>query len=339
MEQVYNLLGKKQALDIKAITLPFTTAALSILANDAMIPGATPSGAYSFCPDWSTLRAGPIDGHVSCYGEFQELDGSPSSLCPRTLLRKVLEKAATQGTEFLIGFEIEFIAMDRSPDDQDSKYQTIRNDGHSWSASRVLADWGREGSFSTALDEIFDHLKAAGIIIEQLHAEAAPGQLSNRWLHVMDIGPQSTRSRGLTLAAQHRMLISRYPPRVAISRKSTNPSMQVLRNIPFYSDDSISRAILAAGTDGILNHIELSWGDLQGDPASLTETERKDLGVTEMLPSNLEEALGALGADERLVHLLNPVLAQRYIDVKNAEIALLTPMTAESRRQWILERY
>lgn len=98
-------------------------------------------------------------------------------------------------------------------------------------------------------------------------------------------------------------------------------------------------AILAAGTDGILNHTRLSWSDVQGDPASLTEVQRKDLGVTEMLPSNLKEALEVLGADEKLLHLLNPVLVQRYIDVKNAEIALLTPMTAEDRRQWILERY
>lgn len=176
IEQAYKVLDKNRALDTKTLTLSITTAALGLLPNDVMIPGVTPSGAYSLCPDWSTLRAGPIGGHVSCYGEFQELDGSTCSLCPRTLLRKVLEKAATHGIEFLIGFEIEFIAMERSPDNQDSKYQTIHNDGHSWSASRVLADWGREGSFSTAFDEIFDRLKAAGIIIELLHAEAAPGQ-------------------------------------------------------------------------------------------------------------------------------------------------------------------
>ena len=59
--------------------------------------GFTPIGEYLYVPDLNTLRVCPYaEGHASIYGWFQEKVPLPNGsleaeLCPRTLLKKVLE--------------------------------------------------------------------------------------------------------------------------------------------------------------------------------------------------------------------------------------------------------
>lgn len=169
MKQIYKILESGNP-----VAFSVTIAALGLLQIDAMIPEATGTGAYTLHPDWSSLKSGPIDGHLTCYGEFRNLDGSEEPLCPRSLLRKTVEKARAlpQGLDFLIGFEIEFLVVERNPNpnpDGSDKYTPLHSsDGHAWSMARSVADWGSEqpGSFATAMDEIIDALDAADIEIE-----------------------------------------------------------------------------------------------------------------------------------------------------------------------------
>lgn len=182
IKQVYKTLksGKPLALSI-------TSAALGLLQMDMMIPEINGTGAQTLLPDWNSLKPGPIDGHLSCQGEFRKLDGSEEILCPRTLLRKTLERARAlpQRLEFLIGFEIEFLVVERHPNWIPTmksvgidKYRPLHSsDGHAWSMANAVADWGREqGSFTTAMDEIIDLLDAADVEVETFHPESAPGQ-------------------------------------------------------------------------------------------------------------------------------------------------------------------
>lgn len=172
VKQVYKTLASG-----KPLTVNVAKVGLGLLQTDVMIPQVNGTGMYVLCPDWASLKAGPAAGHASCFGNFVNLDGSAEMLCPRTLLQSTLDKAAAQGLTFLMGFEVEFIVLERDDDpNSPEKYRTLRNDGHAWSMARVLADWGREGSFSTAADEILDGLEAAGIEYEQFHPESAPGQ-------------------------------------------------------------------------------------------------------------------------------------------------------------------
>ncbi|KAI0896428.1 glutamine synthetase/guanido kinase [Annulohypoxylon nitens] len=174
IKQVYKTLSSG-----KPVTLSITKAGLGLLQTDAMIPQVTASGAFTVQVDWSSLKPGPVAGHVSVFGDFTEQDGSPASVCPRTTLRTTLSKASEIGLTFLLGFEVEFVVLERNPDADSSgldKYRTLRNDGHSWSMARVLSDWGREGSFNTTSEEILDALDEAGISFEQFHPESAPGQ-------------------------------------------------------------------------------------------------------------------------------------------------------------------
>lgn len=400
----------------KPVTQSTTKAGLGLLPMDMMIPEITATGAYMNYPDWSSLKLGPAPGHVSVYCEFREQDGSDVDLCPRTLLRKTLERAAEHGLSFLMGFELEFVLMERNPDrDSPDQYVTMRNDGHAWAQARAMADMGREGSVTTMLDEVADLLDQAGIDMEQMHPENAPGQYEivlpamppmeacDALLHTRQIieataarhnyrmtlhpkpftmacgsashvhmsvsspggnTPEVYESFYAGIMNHYRALIAfTYPHPTSYERMvdsfwaggrwvswGTQNKEAPLRKCedghwelktidgianPFFA---IS-AILSAGTHGILQKEPLKWGDCDIDPAKLTPEKRKKLGIDTMFPADLKEALAALKEDKVMVELLGSQFVERYVNVKNAEMRLLDPMTDEERRRWVLERY
>jgi glutamine synthetase len=98
-------------------------------------------------------------------------------------------------------------------------------------------------------------------------------------------------------------------------------------------------AIIAAGTQGATDKLELTLGDCLKDPAQLSEEERKTLGVKDMLPKDLEAALQALENDKELTELMGEEVVERYVLVKKAEMDLLNGMRASERKDWIMERY
>ncbi|KAI1348273.1 glutamine synthetase [Xylaria sp. FL0043] len=173
IKQVYKVLESG-----KPLTISITKACFGLLQTDVIIPQSSGTGVYSMLPDWSTLKPGPIDGHVSVFAEFRELDGTAAALCPRSLLRKTVAKAASQDLTFLVGFEVEFVILERALDLKTGreKFRTKRSGGHAWSKVSALADWGCKGSFGNAADEMLTRLADAGIEVEQFHPESAPGQ-------------------------------------------------------------------------------------------------------------------------------------------------------------------
>lgn len=98
-------------------------------------------------------------------------------------------------------------------------------------------------------------------------------------------------------------------------------------------------AVLFAGVNGVVTHEKLIWADCEVDPAALTENDRQELHVTEMLPATLEEALAALRQDEEMVALLGEELVEKYAAVKEFELGFLGAMSPEERRRWIMARY
>ncbi|KAJ7116391.1 hypothetical protein C8R44DRAFT_792392 [Mycena epipterygia] len=140
-------------------------------------PGFLPVGEYLYTIDIATLKPCPFaPGHMAVLGQFEEktaipgADGTPTvqvKLCPRTLLRRITEEIKQlHQTEFLVGFESEFILL-KSTDPIEPV------NVHDWSASAGLLAGSTE---STVLQEIADALTASGIALEMFHPEAAPGQ-------------------------------------------------------------------------------------------------------------------------------------------------------------------
>jgi glutamine synthetase len=98
-------------------------------------------------------------------------------------------------------------------------------------------------------------------------------------------------------------------------------------------------AILAAGTEGVKNQEVLKLGDCRKDPALLTVEERSKLGISELLPSTLVEAIKKLEENKDLQQLLGEEVVKHYVMCKEAELKLLSGMEEDERRTWIMERY
>jgi glutamine synthetase len=398
--------------DGKPTDIGITKAALSLLQNDTLIPGASSTGEYRLHPDFSSLKSGPIKGHVSMHGNFREQNGARVALCPRSLLERAVEFGAENGLTFLLGFEIEFMLLQRlDVKDTPPKFAAPVSDGHAWSVSRAFADQ----KVSDLLRDMVGELDDMGIYVEQLHAESAGGQFElvlpplppleavDTLLHAREVMSALATNAGyrMTLhpkpfaagcgtASHVHMSISSsagskpevYESFYAGILKHMRGIMAFTYSSPASYERSVDSAwaggrwvawgtqnretalrkiedshwevktldglanpylamgaILLAGTHGAVAKTELIWRDCEVDPVNLTENDRKELKITEMLPASVEEALSALKEDEQLTEYLGPELVERYAAVKEAELNLLGEMGEEERRQWIMERY
>ena len=105
--------------------------------------------------------------------EFQKKDGEELPICPRTSLRKQVEKAGTHGVEFLVGFEIEIVFMSKNIKDGEFEYGGIPIDeGHAWSTAQAL----HSDHLMDVMETIFERMERAGLILEQFHPESSAGQ-------------------------------------------------------------------------------------------------------------------------------------------------------------------
>ncbi|KAI0040196.1 glutamine synthetase/guanido kinase [Auriscalpium vulgare] len=152
------------------------TKAVFGLVGIGLVPGFSGTGEYLYVPDMASLRpCGYAPTHASVMGWFEEktpVNGGAvpavyrTPLCPRTLLRGIVDKARAAGLEFLVGIETEFILLESTDP------MKAVND-YPWSTSAALPS----GSDVTAcLEEIAEMLQLAGIDLLMYHAEAAPGQ-------------------------------------------------------------------------------------------------------------------------------------------------------------------
>ncbi|KAJ3501159.1 hypothetical protein NLJ89_g9467 [Agrocybe chaxingu] len=139
--------------------------------------GFSSTGECLYALDLSTLRLCPYaPGHASVMGWFEEkqpkagLSGRRAvemDICPRTILRRVVENAKElSGIEFLIGFETEFILLNKI-----SPIEAVNP--HGWCDSKALLSGSKEAA---VLEEIADCLTASGVELQMYHGEGAPGQ-------------------------------------------------------------------------------------------------------------------------------------------------------------------
>lgn len=397
----------------KPTSIGITKASLSLLQNDKIVPGGTATGEYRLHPDFSSLKSGPIKGHVSMHGQFRQQNGARVDLCPRSLLEQAVEFGAEKGLTFLLGFEIEFMLLQRQVTSEGGrKYIGYESDGHAWSVSRAFADQ----KISDLLRDMVGELDDMGIYVEQLHAESGNGQFElvlpalppieavDTLLHAREVMSTLATNAGYRMTlhpkpfgvtdagnASHVHLSISSPPgaktevyesfyagilkhlRGIIAFAYSSPASYermvdsgwsggkwvawgtqnretALRKIEdshweFKTLDGVANpylamaSILLAGVNGVVKREKLVWGDCEDDPANLTNNDRKELNISEMLPASMEEALKALKEDEELTALLGSELVERYTAVKEAELDLLGDMGEDERRQWIMERY
>ncbi|KAG9250107.1 uncharacterized protein F5Z01DRAFT_684173 [Emericellopsis atlantica] len=155
-----------------ALKVSIATAALSILQNDHMVnvAGASPVGEWDLCADLTSLRLGPRNRHAMLMGNFREKNGEPVPLCPRTLLEDTMRRASQRGLSVLLGFEIEFVLLERKGPRQ---YDRLSSDAHAWCSFGAT---DTQDSAGAVIEEAVASLARAGVLVELVHAESAFGQ-------------------------------------------------------------------------------------------------------------------------------------------------------------------
>jgi len=87
-------------------------------------------------------------------------------MCPRSVLKRIIDTAASYNAAFLVGVESEFILLKNT-----NPIETVNT--HGWSNSQALASGTKE---TEAMEDIAQGLIKSGIELMMYHSEAAPGQ-------------------------------------------------------------------------------------------------------------------------------------------------------------------
>jgi len=127
-----------------------------------------PDAPVRIVPD--SCRALPFeDGELFFLGEFSP---PAEQICPRGVLRRVLERAAALGYEAYVGFEYEFFVFRESPESARAKhYRELVPMAPGWFGYSVIRN-SVGGDFYRLL---LDSCRAMDMSIEGLHEETGPG--------------------------------------------------------------------------------------------------------------------------------------------------------------------
>ena len=96
--------------------------------------------------------------------------------------------------------------------------------------------------------------------------------------------------------------------------------------------------ILGAGMHAVAAKEELK---MKSNPAmkmeGMSKEEMKELGVTDTIPRDAEEALDEMEKDEAIKEALGALCFDRYLDLKRREYKKACQMSTEERRLQLLE--
>jgi glutamine synthetase len=148
--------------------------------QDELIPNLTYTGwetgypDVTLLPDLKTLKAVPGEpGVASVICDMYELSGEPSAICPRGILKRVVEKAESMGYSPVCAYEFEFYLFKGTPNELAAndwrQLEPITAGSHTYSLYR---DTGTE----FLIGEIRRRLLEQGISIEASNSENGPGQ-------------------------------------------------------------------------------------------------------------------------------------------------------------------
>jgi glutamine synthetase len=123
--------------------------------------------------DPSTARLIPWEpGTAAMLADFRDAEGGPHPACPRSLLRRVIERAAGLGYSAKLGCELEFFMFRETPASLHEKgFQGLQ----SLTPGMFGYSWVREGQQSKLMRDILDGMRAFDVEIEALHTETGPG--------------------------------------------------------------------------------------------------------------------------------------------------------------------
>ncbi len=148
-------------------------------SNDACYDNTEWTGWHTGFPDQlvrldpATYRRVPWDDNVPFFlGDFVETDGSPTAVCPRQLLKKVIARADKMGFKVLSSMEFEWFNFRETP-------QSFAAKGYTRPEPITPGMFGysliRAGQNQPFFQAIMEELPEFGVPVEGLHTETGPG--------------------------------------------------------------------------------------------------------------------------------------------------------------------
>ena len=156
--------------------LGFCDVVLGWDSNDQQYDNVSFTGWHTAFPDAQvrllpqSCRALPLEGDMLLFlGEFS---GTAEEVCPRAVLRRVLERAAGMGYGALAAAEFEFFLFDETPDSvRDKGYRGLKNLTPGYFGYSIL----RTGVHVELYDALLQLGADMRMPIEGLHTETGPG--------------------------------------------------------------------------------------------------------------------------------------------------------------------
>jgi len=154
----------------------FCDAVLGWDVADELYDNSEFTGWHTGFPD-ASLRIIPESGMILPFENetlffTSEFSGRSEAICPRGILRRVLQRAEDMGFSAKAAMEFEFFMFQESPDSIEEKgfrdLKTLSPGNFSYSALRSIM-------FEDLYQDILDTFGSIGIELEGLHAETGPG--------------------------------------------------------------------------------------------------------------------------------------------------------------------
>jgi len=125
--------------------------------------------------DLSSFRLVPWDDGVPFFlADFVADDGTGLSVCPRQLLKRVVERGAQAGYRFSVGVEFEFFNFAQTSEEiHDKGFRELESLDRGMFGYSLLRASQRREYFAAMMDELLEF----GVPLEGLHTETGPGVL------------------------------------------------------------------------------------------------------------------------------------------------------------------
>ncbi|MCB1307578.1 MAG: glutamine synthetase [Leptospiraceae bacterium] len=123
--------------------------------------------------DLQTYRKIPWDNNTPFFlGDFVDENNEPLSICPRNLLKKIVDRAKSMGYQSKCGVELEFFNFAETPESlHHKKFRDLDPLTPGMFGYSILRSTYDQPYFSTLMDE----LEAFHVPLEGLHTETGPG--------------------------------------------------------------------------------------------------------------------------------------------------------------------
>lgn len=198
--------------------------------------GSYPDTPLKIMPD--TLRPIPFENKVGI--ALCEAKGQSEHKCPRSLLRRLVERADAMGYLVYVGLDYEFTLFDETIESLQHKgYKQLKPITPNSFNSSIL----RTGQFSEFYENLFSTCEEMRVPLESMHTEWGPGMLEAAigYDHALQAADKAVLFKMATKVLAHRMgktasFMAKWSPEVSGQSGHVHISLRDKSDLPIFYD-------------------------------------------------------------------------------------------------------